>query len=226
MPNVRPTRPTLARAAATALACLAVAVAPARARAQTTPSAVPAVPAVPRDTVPRDTARRAVPDTTGRAARGPRRRPVAAQRPGLLPPIKPGKAFLSSLLLPGLGQSRLGRPTAGAVFVGIEVAALTMLIKSNNDLHSARLFGNDTVATSYPLDSLGAPAAKPPTRGLDPSLVSSRRLHREDWIAALVFNHLISGAEAFVSANLYDLPAQITARPSSQGTLVALSIQW
>jgi hypothetical protein len=58
-------------------------------------------------------------------------------------------------------------------------------------------------------------------------LVRARRLHLEDWIAALVFNHLISGAEAFVSANLYDLPAQISARPGARGGgTVAVSLAW
>lgn len=204
---------------------LALALAGARAHAQTTPPGppTPGAAAVARDTVPRT-----APDTTARAPRGPRRRPVAAQRPGLLPPIRPKQAFLSSLLVPGLGQSRLQRPTAGAVFVGVEVGVIAMLIKSNHDLHSVSAFQADTVAASYPLDSLGVPVAKAPQRatGLSTNLLRARRLHREDWVAALAFNHLISGAEAFVSANLYDLPAQISARPSEQGTLVALSISW
>ncbi len=211
--------------------------------AQPTPSSVvPSVPAprdtapraaTPRDTAPRaatprDTVPRSAADTSTRPARGPRRRPVAARRPGLLPPVPPGRAFFSSLLVPGLGQSKLQRPTAGAVFVGLEFGIIAMLIKSNADLRSVQSFRADSVPSSYPLDSLGNPKAKPPQQlgGFPGDLVRARRLHREDWIAALVFNHLISGAEAFVSANLYDLPAQISARPSSQGTVVALSITW
>lgn len=168
------------------------------------------------------------PDTTQRPTRGPRARPAPTRRPGLLPPITPGRAFLSSLVVPGLGQSRLQRPTAGAVFVGIEFGIVAMLVKSNADLRSVQAFRTDSVARSYPVDSLGKVLPKPPqqTGGLNTDLVRARRLHREDWIAALIFNHLISGAEAFVSANLYDLPAQISARPSSQGTLVALSVTW
>lgn len=175
----------------------------------------------------RDTTPRAAPDTTARGPRAPRRRP-APQRAGLLPPIRPGQAFLSSLLIPGLGQSRLRRPTAGAVFAGLEFGIITMLIKSNADLNSARGLQADSLVTSYPLDSLGAPAAKPPTRRgyATTALVRARRLHREDWIAAIAFNHLISGAEAFVSANLYDLPAQISALPTTRGTVVAVSITW
>ena len=184
------------------------------------PTVVP-VPTATTDTVP-------VPPAPS-TPRGPRPRPAAAQRSGLLPPVTPKRAFLSSLIAPGLGQSRLRRPTAAAVFVGLEVGIVTMLIKSNVDLHTADAFRSDTVISNYPVDSLGAPVANPPTQPgrFTTALVQSRRLHREDWVAALVFNHLISGAEAFVSANLYDLPAQISARPSSQGgTVVALSITW
>ena len=219
---------TIARAVAAAL-CL-TAVARDAVHAQTPrPGVVPAVPAA-RDSTVRDTVPRVAPDTTARPVRGPRRRPVAARRAGLLPPVPPGRAFLSSLMLPGLGQSRLQRPTAGAVFVGIEFGVIGMLIKSNADLRSVRSFRSDSVPSSYPLDSLGNVIVKPAppkqVSGFTEDLVRARRLHREDWIAALVFNHLISGAEAFVSANLYDLPAQITVLPTSQGTVAALSIKW
>ena len=37
--------------------------------------------------------------------------------------------------------------------------------------------------------------------------MSARKTHVEDWEAALVFNHLISAADAFVAAQLWDLPA-------------------
>lgn len=222
---------TARRVAAALALCVSVGPLGARtARAQTPrPSVVPSVPA-PRDSATADTAPAVPRDTARRTASGPRRRPPVARRAGLLPPITPGRAFLSSLVVPGLGQSRLQRPTAGAVFVGIEFAVIGMIIKSNADLRSATSFRADSVPSSYPLDSLGNPITRPaPPKQVGTfteDLVRARRLHREDWIAALVFNHLISGAEAFVSANLYDLPAQITARPSSQGTVVALSIKW
>lgn len=195
--------------------------------------------AVPRDGSAQVTPR---PDTThaggpvpARAdstrARGPRpARAGVTPRPGLRPPISPRRAFLSSLLVPGLGQSRLQRPTAGAVFAAVEIGSIVMLAKSLGDLRSAKAFRADSVPTSFPVDSLGQPlpvtsqSAGPFTN----DLVRTRRLHLEDWIATLVFNHLIAGAEAFVSANLYDLPAQISARPNTRdgGATVALSVAW
>ena len=104
-----------------------------------------------------------------------------------------------------------------------------MLAKSLGDLRAAKAFRADTIPTTYPVDSLGQPLA-PTTYTTAPftsDLVRTRRLHLEDWIATLVFNHLISGAEAFVSANLYDLPAQISARPNTRGGgTVVLSVAW
>ena len=37
----------------------------------------------------------------------------------------------------------------------------------------------------------------------------TRRLHYEDWLAVLVFNHLIAGADAYVAAQLWDLPGKV-----------------
>lgn len=185
-------------------------------------------PAPPRP--PRDTAAVASPrDSAARAAPGPRRtRAGAAPRPGLRPPISPRRAFLSSLLVPGLGQSRLQRPTAGAVFAGVEMAAVVMIGKSLADLRAAKAFRADSVPGSVPVDSLGVPTGTTPLVGAPYTneLVRARRLHLEDWIAVIVFNHLASGAEAFVSANLFDLPAQISARPTPRGGAVTVSLAW
>jgi hypothetical protein len=136
---------------------------------------------------------------------------------------------LSSLLLPGLGQARLERPTAGAVFAGVELAAFAMIGKSLADLRAARALRSDSVTNVITVDTLGVPTTTV-TRVEGPftsELVRARGLHAEDWIAVILFNHLLSGAEAFVSAQLYDLPAQISARPTARGgAAVAVSIAW
>ena len=43
-------------------------------------------------------------------------------------------------------------------------------------------------------------------------LVRARALHVEDWVAVILFNHLISGADAYVAANLWDLPQHLSMR--------------
>lgn len=180
---------------------------------------------VPVDTVTRVPGPRG--DTT--IVRGPRQtRAGAAPRPGLRPPVTPRRAFLSSALLPGLGQSRLGRPTAGAVFAAVEMGAIVMIGRSLGDLRAAKAFRADSVPATQPVDAQGV-AITPTTQTRAPftnELVRARRLHLEDWISALLFNHLISGAEAYVSANLYDLPAQLSARPTSHGGALAVTLAW
>jgi hypothetical protein len=110
------------------------------------------------------------------------------------------------------------------------MGALAMLAKSLGDLRTAKAFRADSVPVSFAVDTLGRPVAGTSGQSVGPftsELVRARRLHLEDWIAALIFNHLISGAEAYVSANLYDLPAQISARPNPRGGgTVAVSLAW
>ncbi|MGQ0648663.1 MAG: DUF5683 domain-containing protein [Gemmatimonadaceae bacterium] len=176
------------------------------------------------------------------ARAGLRSRPDSAQQPraavqrrdSLAPPISPRRAFLYSLLIPGLGQSKLQRPTAGAVYVAFEFTAITMLGKSKYDLAVAKRRARDRIVNSYAVDSdgrpvfdsLGRPVVKDtvPNRyvqtGTDQlrSRVKARRLHYEDWVAMLAFTHLFAGADAFVSAHLWDLPRQVEVRalPSGQ----------
>jgi hypothetical protein len=136
-----------------------------------------------------------------------------------------------SLFLPGLGQARLNRGATGAFFVFVEAGALTMAAKSAFDLAEAKAFrGDSLIATSYPVDPAtglpksGATTANAQRNTFTGQLVRARRLHLEDWFAVLAFNHLISAAEAFVSANLWDVPGEVALRPSRRG--LALSIAW
>ena len=181
----------------------------------------------------------------------PRRRPAAAPprrpavRDSLSAPVSPGKAFLFSLALPGLGQSKLNRPTAGAVYFTAEAVWLAMLAKSANDLRVAKAFAKDVIVNTYDVDpATGKPIirdgkyvvkdtvrnryAEPVSTASDAaqqrSRIKARRLHFEDWIAMLAFNHLFSAADAFVSSQLWDLPAQVELRALPRGTGVGLSI--
>lgn len=98
------------------------------------------------------------------------------------PPISPTGAFLRSLVLPGWGQARLNRNVTGGLFVAFEALAAAMVWKSEWQLDWAR------------------------TRD---KFVREHTQEREDWIVLLAFNHLMSAAEAYVSAHLYDFPAAL-----------------
>jgi hypothetical protein len=173
------------------------------------------------------------PDTTraGAAPRTPRRRAPAAQPADSMirPPLSPRRAFLYSLALPGLGQAKLDRPNAGALFVAVEILGVTMARKSATDLAYARRFATDTlVVQSYgPFNDQGVPTETTYVRQrYAGDRVKARRTHYEDWLALLIFNHLLSGADAFVAAQLWDLPGQVSVRAVPRGATVSASVAW
>ena len=134
------------------------------------------------------------------------------------PPLSPGKAFLVSLALPGLAQAKLDRGSAGNVYFLYEALSWTMLSKSAYDLHVAKRHRNDAIVTAYKTntdgtpvrDTLGNPILADTLRNrYGGNRVRARRTHLEDWIATLIFNHLFSGADAYVSAHLWDLPVHV-----------------
>lgn len=139
------------------------------------------------------------------------------------PPVSPRRAFLYSLALPGYGQSILGRPTAGAIFVIAEAIGIAMLRESNAELREARRLRADSV-TVIGYETNGTPiTARSP---YSDELVSLRRAHREDWVAALIANHFFAGADAYVAAHLWDLPAQVAVKQTENGTVVAARLRW
>ncbi len=98
-------------------------------------------------------------------------------------------AMWRSLLLPGWGQSILGRRVTGAVFVLWEGVTFAMTLKSHHQLTYIRRI-----------------------EPLDEELVEAKRQEREDWLILLAFNHLLSAAEAFVAAQLWDFPEELRMR--------------
>jgi hypothetical protein len=113
-------------------------------------------------------------------------------------PITPGNAFLRSLVVPGWGQARLDRNVTAGVFIAFEGIALTMVWKSSWQLDYAQARGK---------------------------LVHAHTQEQQDWITLLIFNHLISAAEAYVSAHLYDFPAGLKMQTLPGGrTGVGLSV--
>ena len=134
---------------------------------------------------PADTAGRAPGDTAAQGGDTARVRPVRGDSVRPVPPVTPGGAFLRSLILPGWGQARLGRNVTGGLFLVWEGVCATMVWKAQWQLDYARARDK---------------------------FVASHTQEREDWIVLLVFNHFLSAAEAWVSANLYDFPATLKVR--------------
>jgi hypothetical protein len=143
------------------------------------------------------------------------------------PPITPRRAFVYSAVLPGLGQSRLDRGSSGALFAAMELSAMVMVRRSSADLREARRYQVDTLPGNFTVGSNGTltPAERVIGR-YDADLVRTRRLHVEDWLAVIAFTHLFAGADAFVAAQLWDIPVRLTAAPTANGPLFVASLRF
>ncbi len=144
----------------------------------------------------------------------------------MTPPLSPKKAFLYSVVLPGLGQSRLDRGTSGALFASVELAAITMIRRSNADLREVRRYRIDTLPADFVVSGSTLTKSGILTNRYTADLERTRRLHVEDWIAALAFNHLFAGADSFVAAQLWDVPVSLSAVPSSRGGALVATVKW
>ena len=183
---------------------------------------------------------RARQDTTRLTARDSlarlRQDSIRLREDSLRPPVSPGRAFLTSLLVPGLGQSRLGRQLPGAIYVGVEVMSAVMILKAKNDLRIARRQAGVRIVNQYRTDpTTGAPILDEGGRFVpldtvpnrfDEDRVEARRTQVEDWIAVLLFNHLFAGADAFVASLLWDLPARVGLRHLPRGYGLGLTVRW
>jgi hypothetical protein len=105
------------------------------------------------------------------------------------PPISPLGAMWRSMLLPGWGQAVMGRRVTGAAFVFWEGITLTMTVKAARQL------------------SYWKTQEDPP--GTETDIVKAKKQELQDWAVLLAFNHLLAGAEAFVSSEFWDFPAEL-----------------
>ena len=112
--------------------------------------------------------------------------------------IRPMGAFLRSLLVPGWGQAATGRHVTGALFATWEGVSAMMALKAQSELNYLR-----------------------ETRS---SLIDAKKQQVQDWIVLWVFNHLFSGAEAFVSAHLQDFPKDLQVRAFPGGVGISLPV--
>jgi hypothetical protein len=142
------------------------------------------------------------------------------------PPLTPKRAFLFSALLPGFGQSRLDRGTSGALFASIELAAVVMIRRSQLDLREARRYQIDTLPDQYVTSGASVVKNGVFTNRFTRDLVRTRRLHVEDWLAVVAFNHLFAGADAFVSAQLWDVPVELAAIPRPTGAVFVATLRF
>lgn len=129
-----------------------------------------------------------------------------------------------SLILPGSAQAQLKRPTSSVVFAAAEVLFIGMARKSALDLREAKAAKRDSVATSFTVDTAGVIT---PTGYVQNRLVArlgARHTHYEDWLAAIIFNHIISSADAYVAANLWDFKANVALNPSTHSATLGGSV--
>jgi hypothetical protein len=160
-------------------------------------------------------------------------------KPSVQPPISPGRAFLYSLALPGLGQAALDRRYTGAGFFLVEAFSLALVYRSNEGLRLAKAFLGDSVPLTYAIDPTTGIAKRNgnddpvvatwQVSGYTPALIKARKLQVEDWIAVVIFNHLFAGADAFVAAQLWDLPSHVALRAAplpKGGTSVSMSLRF
>jgi hypothetical protein len=150
--------------------------------------------------------------------------------------MSPRRAFLTSLALPGYAQNVFGRDKAAMIFTIVEIGSLGMARKSAQDLAEAKSLAHDSVVATYKIDPVtGAAVVDPKTHlpvpdtwvasRFTPERIKARRTHYEDWIAAIVFNHLFAGADAYVAANLWDFKANVGAVSSAKSVTVYASLR-
>lgn len=104
----------------------------------------------------------------------------------------PTGALLKSLVLPGLGQITMGREMTAGVFIAIEAGTLAMVVKSQRDLNAANDLG-------------------------DQAAIDDAKRKREDWLVLMGLNHALSALEAYISAHLWDFPADLDLRATPGG---------
>ena len=111
---------------------------------------------------------------------------------------RPMGAFWRSLLFPGWGQAATGRQTTGAIFVAWEGVTAMMTFKAQQEANYMKETGSANLR--------------------------AKRQEVQDWLVLWVFNHLFSGAEAYVSAHLQDFPADLRIHAVPRGIGISVPL--
>jgi len=112
--------------------------------------------------------------------------------------VRPMGAFFRSFLFPGWGQAATDRPMTGAVFVAWEGVTAMMTLKAQQE---ANYF-----------------------KAIHSANLRLKRQEVQDWLVLWGFNHLFSGAAAYVSAHLRDFPPDLKVRVFPGGIGVSIPI--
>lgn len=123
---------------------------------------------------------------------------TGAAAPAIRGPSPTG-ALLKSLLVPGLGQITMGRELSAGVFVAFEVGTVLMALDAHNDLQAAE-------------------------EAMDEVAADDARRRREDWLVLMGVNHVLSGLEAFISAQLWDFPGDLDLRAVPGGVVAGATL--
>jgi len=112
--------------------------------------------------------------------------------------VRPMGAFLRSFIMPGWGQAATGRPMTGAAFVAWEGVTAMMTLKARQEAHYFEQIHSANLRL--------------------------KRQEVQDWAVLWVFNHLFSGAEAYVSGHLKDFPPDLKVRALPGGIGVSIPL--
>lgn len=127
--------------------------------------------------------------------------------------------MIRSFVLPGWGQATYDRYIRGGVYFMGHTGNAYMIFKTLARLDEARDLEDRRVAAArarlieegVPADSLDLRIDEDPAVRSIRGLVRAREEQREDWLALGAFWILISGVDAYVTAQLADFPASIGA---------------
>ena len=106
-------------------------------------------------------------------------------------PVSPTGAMLRSIIVPGWGQTAARQPARGAIYFTVWSGGIFMILKSNAELNAAK-------------------------RAEDEELIDSRSQAREDWILFTGLWALLSGVDAWVSAQFAGFEGEV--RPPQDGS--------
>ena len=131
----------------------------------------------------------------------------------------PRGAMFRSFVLPGWGQASYDRWVRAGVYFTGHVGNGYMIYKTLSSLDEAQDreedwvdFARDSLeADEVPADSIDFYVDAHPRVQHARALVRSREEQREDWVAFGLFWILVSGVDAYVTAQLADFPASIGA---------------